>query len=213
MGFGKGRIKVKVRFFKENRIQLILTAVICAASFALSGCDKNDIFYESEIVVEKNGQLTENIVESFDKDYYNLDELKSEFDKEISEYNESIGSEEIKLKSFELEDGNVFVTLTFTGPSDYENFIKEDMFVGTIDDAYDNGYSMDVSLKGVEKGDIISKVQIMGMKDKEIIILSEPVKVHTYKDVAYVSANVEVTGKKEVRVLQESGGLAYIVLK
>ena len=204
---------MKKSLVSKNIIMAALPAVLCVLGILLSGCDKEEVFYETEIVVDRSGQLTENIVESFDKDYYNLEELKEEFTREIAEYNETIGSEEIKLKKAELKDGKVFVTLTFTGPSDYQNFVKEQMFVGTINDAYDNGYSMDVALKGTENGDIIGKVQIMGMKDRNIIILSEPVKIRTPKEIAYVSANVDLIGKREARILSESGGLAYIVLK
>ena len=107
----------------------------------------------------------------------------------------------------------MFVDIDFTGPSDYESFVGETLFVGTVSDAYDDGYTMDVMLKGVEKGDIIDKVKLMGMRDKSIIILSEHVKVKTFRDIEYVSANVDVLGSKLARITSESDGLAYLVLK
>jgi hypothetical protein len=113
----------------------------------------------------------------------------------------------------ELNGNLLTVDLDFTGPSDYENFTGESLFVGSVGDAYDNGYSMDVTLKGVEKGDKIGKVQIMGLSDNSIIILSEHVRVRAFDDIAYVSANVDVIGDNEARVLSESDGLAYIILK
>ena len=73
--------------------------------------------------------------------------------------------------------------------------------------------SMDVTLKAVDSQDKIGKVQIMGMNDNTIIILSEHVRVKAFKDIAYVSANVDVINSKEVRVLSESDGLAYLILK
>ncbi len=172
-----------------------------------------DDFEESTITIERRGKVSENIVESFDKDYYDVEELKEEFEKSVSDYNESIGSEEIKLKKIELKDSKIYVNIDFTGPSDYESFVGENLFVGTIDDAYDNGYRMDVTLKGVDDGKKIGKVQIMGMKDRNIIILSEHVRINTFKDIAYVSANVDVIGPKSARVVNESDGLAYIILK
>ena len=153
------------------------------------------------------------LIVKFVIDYYNLDELKSEFESLVSQYNENIGGEEIRLKKVELNGTLLTVDLDFTGPSDYENFTGERLFVGTVKDAYDNGYTMDVTLKGVEKGDKIEKVQIMGLSDKSIVILSEHVRVRTFDDIAYVSANVDVVGDNEARVLSESDGLAYIILK
>ncbi len=182
---------------------------------ALSGCNDaaEEEYAETTLRVERKGRVHETIVSSFTKDYYDLSELKSEFDRSVSEYNSSIGSDEIKLKEIKLNGNDVFVDLDFTGPSDYESFIGEKLFVGTIAEAYDNGYTMDVTLKGVEQGDKIGKVQIMGMPDRTIIILSEHVRIRTYRDIAYVSANVDILGRKDARVLSESDGLAYIILE
>lgn len=191
---------------------------ICISVFLvliLSGCSgsSEEEYAETTLRVEKKGRIHETIVSAFNKDYYDLEELRSEFTTSVSDYNSSIGSEEIKVKDIKLKGSDVFVDLDFTGPSDYETFVGEKLFVGTIKDAYDNGYTMDVTLKGVDEGDKIGKVQIMGMPDETIIILSEHVRVRTYRDIAYVSANVDVIGEKDARVLSESDGLAYIILK
>ena len=188
-------------------ILFVLTSVLC-------GCSASDDDYaETVIIVGKKGHVSERIVESFSKDYYDINELRGEFERSVSEYNESIGSEEIQLKGVDLKDDRVFVNIDFNGPSDYEHFVGESLFVGTVNEAYDNGYTMDVMLKGVEDGDKIGKVQIMGMIDKDIVILSEHARVRTFRDIAYVSANVDVIGPKEARVLSESDGLAYLLLK
>ena len=180
----------------------------------LAGCASNGEDYdETTLTVGKKGKITESIVESFGRDYYDIDELKEEFTRSVSEYNDSIGGEEIKLGNIELKDSNVYVDLVFNGPSDYERFVGEQLFVGSINDAYDEGFTMDVTLKGIENGDKIGKVQIMGMKDKSIIILSEHVRVKTFRDIAYVSANIDLIGPREARVLSESDGLAYLILK
>ena len=180
----------------------------------MPGCSAEEGNYaETTITVEKKGRVRESIVDTFDKDYYSIDELKAEFTDSVAEYNEAIGGEEIKLRKIELKESKVYVDLDFTGPSDYENFVGEKLFVGTIGDAYDNGYTMDVVLKGVEKGDKIDKIKIMGMSDRNIIIMSEHARIKTFKDIAYVSANVDVIDGDEARVLNESDGLAYLILE
>ena len=180
----------------------------------LTGCsDEEKDYAETTITVEKKGRVRERIVDTFDKDYYNIEELKSEFFDSVSQYNETIGGEEIRLKNIEMKDSRVYVDLEFTGPSDYENFVGEKLFVGTIADAYDNGYTMDVVLKGVDKGDKIDKIKIMGMSDSSIVIMSEHARIRTFRDIAYVSANVDVIDGNEARVLNESDGLAYLILK
>ena len=188
--------------------------IILALTLGLAGCAGGEEDYEeTTITVSKKGKVSERIVESFGKEYYNLEELKGEFTQSVNEYNESIGDEEINLKDISLKDSKVYVSIDFKGPSDYEKFVGENLFVGSINDAYDEGYTMDVTLKGVDAGDKIGKVQIMGMKDRNIIILSEHVRVRTFRDIAYVSANVDVLDDRTARVLSESDGLAYIILK
>ncbi len=195
---------------KKNTAVILIFALL----LGLCACSSDDETYEETVLtVLKRGKVTENIVESFDKDYYNIEELSSEFSTSIDEYNNSIGSEEIKLDRIELKDSKVYVDLIFTGPSDYEKFVGQTLFVGTVSDAYDNGYTLDVTLKGVEKGDLIGKIQLMGMMDNNIIILSEHVRIKTFSDIAYVSANVDVIDDRNARVLSESDGLAYIILE
>lgn len=190
---------------------IIVSAVLLSL---LIGCKSSkDNYNETTLEIGKKGHIRENIVESFGKEYYSLDELSAEFENEIEQYNDVIGGQEIKLDRIELKGDELFATVEFNGPSDYESFVGEELFVGSISDAYDNGYSMNVALKGVKEGKVIGKVQIMGMKDKNIIILSEPVRVKCFDDIAYVSANVDVINRNEARILSESGGLAYIVLK
>ena len=189
--------------------------ILFIALIPLSGCAKDEYdFAETTITVEKRGRVRESIVESFDKDYYDLDELTREFSTSVEDYNEAIGGQEIRLRGIELKkDSKIYVDLEFSGPSDYENFVGEKLFVGTVGDAYDNGYTMDVVLKGVEKGDKIDKLKIMSMADRNIIIMSEHARVRTFKDIAYVSANVDVIDSNEARVLSESDGLAYLILE
>ena len=194
---------------------LLKICILFVALVSLCGCAKDEYdFAETTITVEKRGKVKESIVENFDKDYYSLDELTQEFTSSVDQYNESIGGDEIKLRKIELKkDSKVYVDLEFTGPSDYESFVGEKLFVGTVSDAYDNGYSMDVVLKGVDKGDKIDKLKIMSMSDRNIIIMSEHARIRTFKDIAYVSANVDVIGSNEARVLSESDGLAYLILE
>lgn len=192
----------------------LITICIMCTLLALCGCSSDAADAdETTITVSKKGRVSERIVENFNKDYYDIEELKGEFARSVTDYNNTIGDDEITLKNLELKESKVYVDLDFRGPSDYEKFVGETLFIGTISDAYDEGYKMDVTLKGIESGNKIGKVEIMGMKDKNIVILSEHVRIRTFEDIAYVSANVDVIDDREARVLSESDGLAYLILK
>ena len=130
---------------------IVLITVVLLVGLGACGSSGDDDYAESTMVVAKRGRVSERLIENFDKDYYSLDELKGEFETSISQYNDNIGGAEIRLKKLELNGSLLTVDLEFTGPSDYENFTGESLFVGTVKDAYDNGYTMDVTLKGVDK--------------------------------------------------------------
>jgi len=202
----------------KKKLFSLLCILIVIASFAM-GCGNDgtlseDSYDETTISIDKKGRVKEQVVESFNKDYYDINELQSEINSAINDCNSQNGAESsITLKNVKQENGNVYVTLQFTDTHAYESLQNETLFYGTINEAYDKGHSMDVTLKGVQNGDKISKVQIMGMSDKHIVILSEPVKLKTGIPIEYVSANVDVLSKNEVRILSESGGLAYVVLE
>lgn len=178
------------------------------------GDSKSDGQYdETTLSIDKKGRVSETIVESFDKDYYDVAELTSEFDKLIDDYNSEHEGKPVTHKEIKLENGKVFVPLEFASVSDYVGLLNEDLFYGTISDAYDCGYKMDVTMKGVKEGNKIGKVEIMGMKDKQIVILGGRVRLKLSVPIAYVSASVEVLSDKEVRTTSETGGLAYIILE
>lgn len=190
---------------------LVLTVMITP----LTGCkeENEDEYEETTVVVDKKGRITQNIVESFDKDYYSLDELTSSFDEGISSYNAASGTKSIELKSISEENGRIYATVKYDDYDAFTSLQGQTMFYGTVKDAYAKGFLMDVTLKGIADGDKIGKVQIMGMADKHIIIITGPLRLETYADVAYVSANVDVLNNRSIRVTSETGtGLAYVLL-
>lgn len=202
---------------------LIICIISC--SFILVACSSDDIleifnntaeedvYEETTISIDKKGRITEQIVEPFAKDYYNVSELESEFTSAINDINaENDEGKRAILKSIKQENGKVYVNLNFANARAYEKLQNQRLFVGTVRDASEMGYGMEVTLKNVKDGNVIGKVELMGMLDKHIIILDEPVRVKCYRQVEYVSANIDIINENEIRVLSEAGGLAYIVL-
>lgn len=199
---------------KKSVLSLVL--IICIIAGCLVGCkDKasNESYDETTINVDKNGKITETIVDSFDKEYYNIDELRNAFNAEIDQYNAIVGRSAAELKDIKTENNNVYVSVSFEDMKAYKAIQNKEFFFGTIKEAYEAGYRFDITMKGVENGDRIEKVQIMGMSDKHIVIFNEVARISTYRPIIYVSANVDVLKDKTARSSSESGsGLCYIVL-
>jgi len=184
--------------------------------FVLAACGKNteEEYYETTLSFDKDGSVTDIIVESFTEDYYSEEGLEAYFQEKISEYNSTnIGDGNVLLKELKVEDGKARATLSFDSPETYMSFYGPVTYYGSINDAYDKGYITETVLKSVNSSDTLSKVDLMKMSKENIIIVSEVVKVISPKIITYTSANVEVINDKEVRISSDSTGMAYILVK
>jgi len=185
-------------------------------SMLLYGCgSSNTDLSETTVIVEKNGKVTDAIVESFDKDYYDAAELEDMVNKELASYQKLTGSKDSAvLSDFKVEDKVANVGLEFATAVDYASFNDVAFFFGTISEAYAAGYDLDVILKSTSEEETIGKDALMEeMGSYHMIVSGEPIRIKTYGKILYTTANVDLIDDKEVRISSESEGLAYIILK
>lgn len=198
----------------RNRL-LVLSLLILSILLFVTGCgDGNSNLSDTTIIVEKKGKVTEAIIERFDKSYYNANELELMIKNEIQEYGRLSGDKDnAKLSDYEAGDGVVKAYIEFATPQDYSRFNDTKLFFGTIGEAVEAGYTIDVNLRNIKEGGTIGRMDLMGMNKKHIIISNEAVQIKTYGDILYSTANVEILDDRLARVASDSSGLAYIVLK
>jgi len=199
---------MRYRFF-------LLAFIILNIMLFVTGCgDKNGSLTENTIIVEKKGKITEAIIERFDKPYYNANELELMIKDEIADYGKLSGSKSnANLASYESGDGLVKAYIEFTSPQDYSSFNDTEFFFGTISEAEDKGYSMDVTLRNIKEGGTIGKMDLLNMGKYHIIISNEAVQIKSYGDMLYSTANVELINDRLARISSDSSGLAYIIVK
>lgn len=182
----------------------------------LMGCGKkglNDVT-ETTVFVAKNGHVTDAIVESFDKEYYNSAELQHMIDDELADYNESNDAKgTLEVTKYEVEDDVVRAYIEFSNGEAYSDFNDVSFFFGTVKEAEKMGYSIDVTLRDVENGGTIGKEELEELYKYHIVIISEPVQVMTYSKILYCGANVDLIDNNLARVSNESAGLAYLIIK
>lgn len=188
--------------------------ILCVMVTLLSGCGQtNVIIAEPAIVSSRDGSITQTIVESFDKDYYDINELIDTYNSAFNEYESAHSNQMITLTDAHTENGKVFVTIKYSSYICARDFGGADVFYGIVNDAYDAGYDFDINLMNVLNGEVIGKAEMMDIKNNHLLIVSEPGLVCTDFKILYVSPNVEVLSEKKVRVSSDSGGFAYIVMK
>ena len=198
-----------------KRILYLILCLCLLVSLAACGKDKKEEdFFETTLSFNKDGSITDVIVESFSEDYYSEEGLKAYFQEKISEYNSSnIGQGSVVLDELTVQDGKAKAVMYFDSSDTYASFYGTKTFYGTVNDAYDKGYITEMVLKKVGGTETISKMDLMKMSDEYIIIVGEVVRVKSPKQIEYISANVEMINDKEVRVSSDSTGMAFMLVK
>lgn len=198
-----------------NKTAKILLLILSMITVCLCGCaEKEQDIDTTTLIVQKNGQVTDAIVESFEQGYYSAMELQSMLNEEVAAYNQKVGKEDAATVSrFDVNSGVARVFVDFKEGKDYADFNQREFFLGSINEAYETGVNLDVALKSTEGEETLSKEDLLEMGKYKILILDEHVNVVLYKKILYTSANVEIISDKEARISDEADGLAYLVFR
>ena len=193
-----------------------LLATVISASCFLTGCSILAGFSPevSGVSVSKNGRITEVVRESFDASYYNEEELQSQIESEISDYNSSHGDKAVKKKSLEVKDGEAQMRLVYDSYQNYAGFNHVDFYVGDINGAIQAGYAFEGSFLPVSDGKTADGSSIWGSslmsgKNYKTIVVNEALLVDVPGTICYVSEGVKVTGKSEAAT--ENTDTSYIL--
>lgn len=191
-----------------------MVLLLLAAAFLLAGCGGNESTEDvTSLDFRKNGEVVHTIVEDFSASYYSLEELQSEVQAQVDAYNKNAGKERITVDSAEVADGVITMVMTFQGAEDYSSFYRQALFCGTVRDAFNAGYDLDVSLVSAqEDGASIGRQDILEMGDRHIIVVREPLVIKPYGDILYASADVEISGNRKATVTDPQA-LSYIIFK
>ncbi len=196
---------------KRKIISLILILCICM----VCGCtEKKTDVDTTTVFIHKDGSITDAIVEEFTAGYYDAAELQTMTNKELTAYNQSTGdTNSAVLSQYQVADGIAKVFVDFKTIQDYSAFNETNCYFGTIADAYEAGYDLDVTLKNIAGDKTADKNTLLEMGKNKILILEEHVDVITYKRILYKSANVDMIDDNHARISDEAEGYAYIVIK
>ena len=194
-----------------KKMKMLLTVGVL--SVLLGACGMLGTTIDTTTVsFDKNGKVTETIVEDFSQPYYDMEELKSDISAEIASYNSnSNDAEAIILGEVELSDEKqIRVEIEFKSYADYKAFNEKELFWGTVADAYGAGYEFtsmrDVNLEGV----VLSAADVLEKGDMHMIILNEAQQVIVPGKICYISDGVSVVEEKRAVNLNE-GQNAFII--
>lgn len=196
---------------KGKALIFLASLITCLMTGCFGG---NDDLNDTTLSISSKGEITHHIVESFDKSYYNEDELRTGINEQIEKYcNEKGDDSLIKLKDLKILDGVATADLIFKDYSDYAAFNEVDLFYGTIEEAIAADYPTDVTLKSVDDDETIGKYEFEALANNKIIVTGESLIIKTPGKIAYTTANIDVIDKSTAKMASDSVGVGYIVLK
>lgn len=195
------------------RKSLILAAAVVCLAAVFAGCGGSEsAMTETTIDVKKNGSVVHTIVEDFAEDYYDLQALQDTISQSCDAYNEAAGKEAVTVKSVAAVDGIVAVVMNYQDSAAYAGFNKQALFTGTVKDAFNAGYDLDVTLLSAKKeGAAIGKEELLGMGEKHVVIVREAVNVRVWDDILYYSEDVTPAGNAKTVTVTDGNMLTYIV--
>jgi hypothetical protein len=201
--------------FTEKFINLTKVLILLLIMSLFTGCgNKEEEFAETAVIINAKGIVTNEIVEPFDKSYYDENELRDIIDKELTGYCRSIDDENAcRLDSLSVREGVATAKIEFSDYNAYAGFNEVDFFYGTINEAVEKGYSTDVTMKSADDDSTISRYEFEALGENRLVVVSEPVLVKLPGKIAYTTANIDLIDKSSARMASDSVGVGYIVLK
>ncbi len=200
---------------KREVIQRISACFFCvlllSGTIFSVGCGKQQMG-ENTLVLGKDGNIDEYLVEEFPIDLYDIDEWENDCKAQIEAYNNEAKKEAVTLSDVGLMDSVLRCTLHYESDDAYFGFNRIPLYYGTISDAVTAGYSLLVPVNDVKSNTPVTSEELLNMKNKHICICSEPVNVVTYKKVKYLSEGASL-GEDGKTVTVEGDKTVYIVFE
>lgn len=188
-------------------LTILIMAVFAGCSMKAFDADEDTVY------VQKKGTVIGAIVEKFEKDYYDAEELEEMINSEVAEYNGTTERKSLEVASFEVASKMVKLFINYETAEDYAAFNKTDFFTGTVDEAVTAGYEFDGKFTDAKDKDasVNAKKDILKQAEYNVVILEEQINVQIDGEILYVSENTELLAKNLAKVAEGSEGLAYIV--
>ena len=173
--------------------------LILSMTFLLSGCSQKFEPTESTIFVTSKGLVQSAVIESFDKSYYDFDELYKTVENEVKAYCLDKNEEAVTISSLVEENDSVALLMDYQTVEDYVEFNETLLFSGTFSEAAAAGY-LPEELYDMEGNSVEVDLESLGALN--VIVTEESVCLQTSSNIKYVSDNVTILDKKLAKAME-----------
>ena len=173
--------------------------LILSMTLLVSGCSQKFEPTESTIFITSKGLVQSAVIESFDKSYYDFDELYETVEKEVKSYCLDKNEEVVTINSLLEENNSVALLMDYQTAADYAEFNEILLFSGTFSEAAAVGY-LPEELYDVEGNSV--EVDLDNLGELKVVVTEESVCLQTSGKIKYVSDNVTVLDKKQAKAME-----------
>lgn len=148
------------------------------------------------ISVSEDGTILDCIRESFDKDYYDQQELQTQVLQAVANYNGRVGEERISVEKVQINGDVTDVKMEFRSYQDYADFNREIFFIGTPLEAQAAGFDLNQVYVGAEDDSkTMGEAQLLATTGVKVLITNTDQTIQLYDKILYVSDHVQVGAK------------------
>lgn len=201
--------------------------IMAAAVTLLAGCagETAPAFAptESSLYITSEGVITSATIETYEADYYSVDELKASVEELLSAWGGSGDAAKATVKECAMADGTAKLLIDFKNPEAYMDFMEEypdeesaiqlkELDVTTVSDGISKGYLVGDSFYHLAKETKeVAADEVMKQSKLYVAAVEGPALIQTDGTIVYISTDVELTGTNMVRT--PAGEMSYIVFK
>lgn len=194
----------------------LLCAVLLAMSVAIAGCGTGGSLSVGDmdtptLLVNADGSLQAGFVESFDKEYYNEEDLEAFSNEQIEVYNEAEGKE-IELEKIRCKDGEAKMIMNFPDAETYNDFLGANIVVSNLADALKAG---DIPLPETVRSTQDEEISLEDIDKPEnytLVCVSEKMHVKVDGKVKYYVGGAYIK-ENEMESTPKAGEYSVIIFK
>lgn len=206
-------------------------AALIAVLMLAGGCSRGEKAefkpIENSLYITSEGVITSATIETYTEDYYNADELRTETETVLGAFNQAAGGgtdpAPVTLTECSMEGGTARMLMEFKDPASYLRFMEEypdewstvqleSIDIVSVPDGILKGYLVGTSFKKANaEGKAVQTEEVTKQNKMFVAAVTGTALIQTDGAIQYVSDQVEVVGKNQVRTPSE--GVSYIVFK
>lgn len=208
------------------KCRVLMIALLCISVVAGCSMKKADLskVTESTVGINADGSVDEVVIESFDREYYSLEELQDFVNEEVTAFNEANPREQpenqkddpesavITVQSIEEDtDGKmVRMALSYLNTDIYNAFNGTELQFMPAEEAASEDSIAGAKLISVKTGESAAFADLAGLEKLYVICTSEPLQIRTSGKIVYYS---EASSLIDDHTVSTAEGQSVIVFK